>query len=160
MLHPEGREKVSRPPSPHESMPQSFLVRVWQENPQHWRGTIRHVQSQTQRGFTKLDQVVSFIGQRIPAATARAAMDQSPPITGVTLDGIWSRRPVQRLAWAAIGLAAVVLIALVVVSPNSNAPLTGAAVGGEIASEIVAFAAGLVLGAIAVYLWFLSRGRR
>jgi hypothetical protein len=42
---------------------QSFVVRMWQEDPGQWRGSIRHVQSQSHMGFTRIEQASRFIGQ-------------------------------------------------------------------------------------------------
>lgn len=42
---------------------QSFVVRMWQETPGEWRGTIRHVQTQSHLGFTQIEQAARFIGQ-------------------------------------------------------------------------------------------------
>lgn len=56
----------------------SFVVRLWQEAPGTWRGSIRHVQSETLHGFTRLDQALRFIEQKSglsqphPAQTARS----------------------------------------------------------------------------------------
>jgi hypothetical protein len=42
---------------------QSFVVRMWQEDPGKWRGSIRHVQSEAHMGFTRVEQALRFIGQ-------------------------------------------------------------------------------------------------
>ena len=42
----------------------SFVIRIWQEFPGQWRGTIRHVQSEAQKAFTTLNQAVQFIDQQ------------------------------------------------------------------------------------------------
>jgi hypothetical protein len=57
---------------------QSFMVRTWQEDPGQWRGTVRHVQSQVQLGFTQVEQVSRFIRQHTTGVEERQS-DQTPP---------------------------------------------------------------------------------
>ena len=44
----------------HPDLVASFVVRFWQEAPGCWRGTVRHVQSQAQRGVSSADEAGAF----------------------------------------------------------------------------------------------------
>lgn len=89
--------------------PQSFIVRMWQETPGAWRGTVRHVQSQAQLGFMQIDQASRFIGNHTIGVEKKHPV-QTParrPLWNVDLG--FSRRTTRMLAIA----AAIVLIAAV-----------------------------------------------
>lgn len=135
--------------APSELAPQSFVIRLWQASPQQWRGTIRHVQSGAQRGFTRLEQAVAFIEQRAEMKTAKA---RRMPFT---FDwGGLSRRQM-RLAWVTGGaLALVLLVVVLLANPQVNTPLSGAAIGAGSDWMIpLAFLVGGVVGGFAVGLW-------
>jgi len=138
--------------TPSEDKPQSFVIRLWQAGPREWRGTIRHVQSGVQRGFTQIEQTGSFIEQQIKVSTlprAPAPFDWS----GLT------RRQV-RLAGAMIGVIVFAFVALVVANVNPTMPLSGAAYGPAITlEELTAFLIGAGVGGLAVGVWFQGTRR-
>jgi hypothetical protein len=52
---------------------ESFVIRMWQEAPGEWRGTVRHVQSQVQLGFTQIEQASRFIETHTTGVKPRQA---------------------------------------------------------------------------------------
>lgn len=153
MLVQEG--KMSANPSPPDDNPQSFLIRIWRENPRVWRATVRDVRNESLRGFDRLDQALAFIQQRAAAKAARAAQPTArwhlPQ-----LDGLFSRR--LQPVWALATILVLVVIALFFMTPGSNVPLSGAAIGGAIGMDLVlAFLLGGIIGGIVVWLWLRIR---
>lgn len=103
---------------------QSFVVRMWEEDPGEWRGTVRHVQSDTQMGFTRIDQVRAFI-QRFTTGTAtRKAEKQSVPHPAIRLNPGISPRTARMLA-VAFAIIIIAAIGLVVASQGSVGQLLG-----------------------------------
>ena len=130
---------------------QSFVVRTWRESPGDWRGTVRHVQSQAQHGFTRFSQLQEFIEQNltqsgyVPAPANRGV----PRLSRVGLP----RRRFLMVASAVV----IVLVAGVVVIASVNLParaLFGSAVGQASPGEVlVALLVGLVLGSVGTAIW-------
>ena len=128
----------------------SFVVRLWQEAPGRWRGTVRHVQSQAQRGINSTAQA--------SAKTAATRRDPRRVATG---------RPAFDLGWLggrrfrlAGSMAALLVVALSIVllarTPGSDA-LMGAAVEPTAAGGLLTFLAGALVGGMAVVLWIKRR---
>ena len=93
---------------------ESFVVRMWQEDPGEWRGTVRHVQSQAQLGFTRVEQAAHFIQAHSTGVEPRAAALKAAKPAAVRFDFGASRRTTRMLAFALaiiilsiLGLAAV-----------------------------------------------------
>ncbi len=135
-----------------DELAQSFLIRLWQERPNVWRGTVRHVQGEGQKSFVRLEQAYRFIEQQIggkerkPSAAVPSAPRWAWPELG--------RRQLA-FAWAAMGLVVFVSVALVLVNGGAAGSLSGAAVGAGPGMEtLLAFLAGLVVGGVAAWLWF------
>ncbi len=142
---------------PDKDRTQSFLIRLWQERPNQWRGTIRHVQSEAQRGFVRLDQAVAFIEQRFNLRLQqpiREASEAEPARFGWNILG--QRRAL--IAWAATGLVVLLALAFVLTGPVSSRSLSGTAVGVPAEFDIgLAFLLGLVLGGLGMRIWFRFR---
>jgi len=51
---------------------------MWQEDPGEWRGTVAHVQSRAQVGFTRLEQASQFIRQHTTQLEKRKAAIAAP----------------------------------------------------------------------------------
>lgn len=132
----------------------SFVIRVWQEKPGHWRGTVRHVQSEAQRGFEKLEQVFQFIQQQ----TGMSGSNHKKPIQP---NGFKMPTPFEASRFNKPGFKIVLGFAVLIVLIASTAllggisgatPLTATATGGgeefnTLAAFVVGFlAGGLVLG--------------
>jgi hypothetical protein len=145
-------------PIPPTDTPQSFVIRMWRESPRKWRGTVRHVQSEAQRGFERLDQAFGFIEQRTfapPSPIAQKAERRSlfPP-----LDWSWLGTRRMQPVWALAGLVVLLAVTLLLVNPNANVPLAGAAIGGgDECLLLSAFVCGAVVGGVGVALWFRSQ---
>jgi hypothetical protein len=92
---------------------ESFVVRLWEETPGEWRGSIRHVQSETRRGFTRLNQVVRFIEQQTGQREERRAVPSSRPRFDFGLQ--MNRRSLTMLALAG-GILAIVLVLVLSIS--------------------------------------------
>jgi hypothetical protein len=83
-----------------EDTSQAFVLRMWQEDPGEWRGTVRHVQSQVQLGFTHVEQASRFIRQYTIGEGKRQA-EPSPKLhTSFHFDLGLSRRTARMLAVA------------------------------------------------------------
>lgn len=140
---------------------QSFVVRTWQEPCGNLRGTVRHVQSQTRRGFTRLSQAQKFIEQSL-ARPGSAPAPSTRPVTPRSLK--WAGLPRRRFLMAASALAIVAAAGMVVIaSVNVNLPAAvnlGSAVGPGLTIEVIlALFIGLVLGCLGSAVW-LRRNRR
>lgn len=139
----------------------SFVIRIWEEMPGQWRGTIRHVQSQAQQGFTMMSQALQFVEQRVSAISPEAERKQPKRAAPPTFRFDWLPRRLLQPAWAAVGVLAVLVVVLALMNPNMSVPLSGAAAGTGIAPEIVlAFLAGVMLGALSAGLWFHRSSNR
>jgi hypothetical protein len=136
---------------------QSFVVRTWQEPPGSLRGTVQHVQSQTQHGFTRLSQAQEFIEQKSAQTEPGLASPVKSAAQPARLAGLHRRRFL--LAASAVSI---VIVAGLTVIASANLPLTsilGSAVGPGLSVEvIVALCIGLVLGSLGSAIW-LRRGK-
>jgi hypothetical protein len=121
---------------------QSFVIRVWQEKPDHLRGTIQHIQSEAKRGFERFEQMQSFIEQKLPVPVRPTnqplAFSRSLPRFG------------RRTAFALITGLVVVTGALLY--GNSFAVIGASATALAVPSldSVITFLAGTVLGGITV----------
>ena len=88
---------------------ESFVVRMWQEDPGEWRGTVRHVQSQTQLGFTRVDQAARFIQEHSTGVDSHGTVKQAATTPAVKLNFGVSRRATRMLAFA----LAIILLSIV-----------------------------------------------
>jgi hypothetical protein len=116
------------------------------------------VQSQAQRGFERLDQALGFIEQRISVPPVQTVQKATRGSLLPQID--WSRLGTRRLqpVWALGGLAVLLVVTLLVVNPNANVPLSGAAIGrGDEFQMVSAFVGGAVLGGLGVALWCRSK---
>ncbi len=96
-----------------EEKSQAFVVRMWEEDPGEWRGTVRHVRSQVHLGFTRVDQVSRFIQQFTTGAEKRQSF-QTPAIRSPFQFHLGASRRTTRLL--ATALALIVLSALVMLA--------------------------------------------
>jgi hypothetical protein len=71
---------------------ESFVVRMWQEDPGEWRGTVRHVQSQVQLGFTHVEQASRFIQMHTTGVKPRLATPVAEKKPAFHLKFGWSGR--------------------------------------------------------------------
>ncbi len=142
-------------PIPPTDAPQSFVIRLWRESPRRWRGTVRHVQSEAQRGFERLDQALSFIEQRTSAPSAQIAQktERRDVLPHIDLSWLGARR--MQPVWVIAGLVVLLAVTLLLVNPEANVPLVGAAVGGGDDLKLLsAFVSGAIVGGLGVALWF------
>ena len=137
----------------------SFVIRVWQEEPGHWRGTVRHVQSEAQRGFEKLEQVFQFIQQQtgMSGSNHKKAIQPNNYKMPTLLEASRFNKPEFKIA---LGLAVlVVLIASTALlgGTSGSAPLTATATGdGEAFNTLAAFAVGFLAGGLVLGWVFRS----
>lgn len=121
---------------------QSFVVRVWQEKPDHLRGTIQHVQSETKRGFERIEQMQSFIEQHMPLFTRKTnqpfAFSRSLPRFGI------------KPAFALITVLVVVAGAMLYGNSFTPVGASATAIGVPSLDSLITFLAGTVLGGITV----------
>jgi hypothetical protein len=103
---------------------QSFVVRMWQEDPGEWRGTVRHVQSNTQLGFTRLEQVRAFIQRYTSGSSTHQAEKQSAVRPTFHLDLGMSRRTTRMIAFA-FALIIMAVVGLLAVSQGNVGQLLG-----------------------------------
>ena len=136
---------------------QSFVVRTWQEPRGNLRGTVRHVQSQAQHGFTRLSQAQEFIEQNL-AQTGNAPTPVTRSATTRLLR--WSGLPRRRLFMVASAVVIVIAAGVVVISSldRPSAPLLGSAIGQAPSQAtsfevVLALIIGLALGSLATALW-------
>ena len=140
-----------------DDSPQSFVVRTWQESPGNLRGTVRHVQSQAQRGFTRLNQVPKFIEQNLAHSTGTSSAAQpvaARPMAAHTLR--WAGLPRRKWIMAISALTIVVAAGLVVSAgvDGPALPVFGSAVGSALPVEVfLALIVGIVLGSLGTALW-------
>jgi hypothetical protein len=131
---------------------QSFVVRTWEETPGHLRGTVRHVESKDQRGFTRLSQAQDFIEQK----SAQRDEDVPSSIKPAAKPNRLARLHQRRFVLAASAISILIVASLTVIA-SANLPLTsisGAAVGSGLSGEvIVALFVGLILGSLGSALW-------
>lgn len=140
-----------------DDSPQSFVVRTWQESPGNLRGTIRHVQSQAQRGFTRLNQASKFIEQNSAHLTGKSSAARplaARPLAAHTLR--WAG--LSRRKWMmAVSALTIVVAASLVVSASIDRPalpVFGSAVGPALTVEVfLALIVGMVLGSLGTALW-------
>lgn len=136
---------------------QSFVVRTWQEPPGSLRGTVKHVQSQTQHGFTRLSQAQEFIEQKSARTEPGLASIAKPAATPARWAGLHRRRFLM-----ALSAVSIVLVAGLTVIASANLPLAsivGSAIGPGLSGEVIlALCIGLGLGSLGSALW-LRRGK-
>lgn len=137
---------------------QSFVVRTWQEPPGSLRGTVQHVQSQTQHGFTRLSQAQEFIEQKSARTESGLASIAKPAATPARWAGLLHQRRFLR----ALSAVSIVLAAGLTVIASANLPLAslvGSASGPGLSGEVIlALCIGLGLGSLGSALW-LRRGK-
>ncbi len=142
-------------PIPLGETPQSFVIRMWRESPWKWRGTVRHVQSESQRAFERLDQALGFIDERTSAQALKPIQKVDQPAGRPGLGWSWIGARRLQAVWAVAGLAVLLVITLLLVNPNANVPLRGAAVGrGDELQLLTAFVFGALIGGAGVALFF------
>lgn len=149
---------MNQPNLPPDETTHSFVLRLWQETPGQWRGTIRHVQSDSRLAFLKLDQAMRWVERYLTADQASVAPDAlSFP---AWLSAKWAARP--RFVASGLALAGgLALLALVVwLAPTPSAPLAGAAIGADSSPWLTPFLLGLVLGSGLVLLWWRVTTKR
>lgn len=137
----------------------SFVIRVWQEKPGHWRGTVRHVQSEAQRGFEKLEHVFQFVQEQTGMSGSNHKKNIQPnSIKMPTLfEASWFDKPGFKIV---LGLA--VLIVLIASTAllggiSGSVPLTATATGdGGAFNMLAAFVAGFLLGGLVLGWVFRS----
>ena len=103
---------------------ESFVVRMWQEDPGEWRGMVRHVQSEAQVGFTRVEQAARFIEAHSSGAGSPAAVRKTAAGPAVRWHFAPSRRTTRMMGFA---LAVIILsiIGLVAVAQGNVDQLLG-----------------------------------
>jgi hypothetical protein len=144
-LSPKMKQSIFDSVSQPKESPQSFVVRVWQEKPGQLRGTIRHVQTESQRGFERFDQVQQFI-QRFAAASKSRLEQPSLPN--------WLRRPRFNLAYGFIVIIFMFLGIVMLGNSYSAASASASALSVFSLNSIIFFLAGTALGGSAVAIAF------
>jgi hypothetical protein len=134
---------------------QSFIIRIWRESPRLWRGTIRHVQSDAQRGVTRLDQVSHFLEQHVDLSAPSVPAHDSKPVERLNLGtGFFPRRRLVSLWGLALAMFVLVLI-LVLAMPDMDLPLYGSTTSNSMILQVlIAFLSGMVTSAILFGMWF------
>ena len=135
---------------------QSFVVRMWLEAPGQWRGTVRSVQSQAQRGVSSVRQASAFMDEQCRAAAAAIMRERIPPRTReVHVPSLSGGHGARRLI--AAGMATTVLIVGLVSVLFMRAPdgevLLGTASSSGPPSELLPFVAGTLVGGIIMLFW-------
>ena len=140
-----------------DDSPQSFVVRTWQDPPGNLRGTIRHVQSRAQRGFTRLNQVPKFIEQNSAHLTGAPSAAQPAAARPVAAHALrWAGVPRRKWVMAVSALTIVMAAGLVVGAGVDGLalPVFGSAVGSALPVEVfLALIVGIVLGSLGTVLW-------
>ena len=134
---------------------QSFIIRIWRESPRLWRGTIRHVQSDAQRGVTRLDQVSHFLEQHVDLSAPSVPTPDSKPVERLTWGtGFFPRRRLVALWGIALVMFVLVLISALAI-PDVDLPLYGSIASNPFVLQIlIAFLSGIVTSAILFGMWF------
>ena len=101
---------------------ESFVVRMWQEDPGEWRGTVRHVQSQTQLGFTRVEQATRFIQQHSTGVETVAQMKSAAKAPAFNLS--LSHRTTRMVAFA-LAIILLSILGLAAVSQGNVVQLLG-----------------------------------
>ncbi len=155
---------MQEPILPPDDTTHSFVIRLWQEVPGQQRGTIRHVQSEARMAFTRLEQAVRWIERTTvnQAAVNQSAVEQ--PRNAVTTARTWWQRVTRyphTPAFALAGMVAVLLLVVVLTTPDMPSSLAGTAAGGAWGvNGLLPFLAGLLIGGLVVVLWVRSTPRR
>ena len=129
----------------------SFVIRIWREEPGKLRGTIRHAQTKVQGQFTRLIQAEEFIEQHLTAPLANPAQ-RSPlkPSFDLTL---FQRRSF-RLASVAVLILIFAVVVILVAGETPNTSLLGNAAGERVPIDVLlAFLAGLAIGMLGSMVW-------
>lgn len=137
-----------------EDSTQSFVLRIWEEEPGERRGSIRHVQSRSQRGFTRLSQAMEFVELHLGSLSRKRPIGraaQTFPRLGRVLR--------QRIPLVGVAAAALLCLGVIVFQPPwPAAGLMGTAAAWGADGDWVLFLAGVVLGGGAMWLWHRVRG--
>jgi len=146
---------MSKMPQPTESSTQSFIIRLWQESSGHWRGIIRHVQSNTQRGVTQLDQTVGFIQDQLNVAERAQAPGQPEHTAEQRSVFQWNWIPSRqmRLAMVSIGILVIAGVVVLFTDPGTMKNLAGAAIDSKFIEGAITFLAGVLGGAGGLAIW-------
>ncbi len=157
---------MQEPILPPDETTHSFVIRFWQELPGQWRGTIRHVQSESRMAFTRLDQAVRWI-ERLTSANQLTAV---PPRARNRAAWLWAGlqagwvrllRYQYTPVWALAGMVALLLIVVILTAPDVPGSLAGASVdSGGGSGGLLPFLVGLVIGGLLVMLWVRSTPKR
>ncbi|GEM_PF-1641149 len=157
---------MQEPMLPPDETTHSFVIRLWQEMPGQWRGTIRHVQSESRMAFTRLDQAVRWIERSIetkPPARVQPLARNAANGLRTRLRAWWTsiahyqHTPVFALA----GVLAMLIIVVLLTASDVPASLAGASVGsGGSFGGVLPFLVGLVIGGLLVVVWVRSTPRR
>ena len=135
---------------------QSFVLRVWEEDPGQRRGTIRHVQSRAQRGFTRLSQAMEFVEHNLESLSSSSARDRQPLSIDFLFSRLWPPKTRYHMAAVAAGVLALSAVCLFLLSPSGNTTLVGTAADGGNLSDWMIFLAGFLLGITVTSLWLHS----
>ncbi len=105
-----------------EDTTQSFVLRVWQDQPVEWRGSIRHVQSDAHKGFTSLEQAMRFV-ERQTRQFGRIPMGETAPAENKFNWSLASRN--RRMLLLAGGIALMAILAILLLSQYAIGPIVG-----------------------------------
>ncbi len=97
---------------------------MWQEDPGEWRGTVRHVQSQAQQGFTRIEQVSRFIQQHTIGADKRQAAQNPAPRAAFHFNLGFSRHTTRMMALA-LALIVLAVVGLLAVGQGNVSQILG-----------------------------------
>ena len=103
---------------------ESFVVRMWQEDPGEWRGMVRHVQSEAQVGFTHIEQVARFIEAHSSGAGSPAVAKKTAAVPAVRWHFAPSRRTTRIIGFA-FAVIILSIIGLVAVAQGNVIQLLG-----------------------------------
>jgi hypothetical protein len=158
-LNPTPDEPIDVPV---DEITHSFVLRLWQETPGQWRGTVRHVQGESRMAFTQLDQAMRWIAHAIHLDNPTAAQIHPQPQASRSRPR-WLRLPQLGTtpAWIAAGVLATLVLVVALTSQLGSQTLTGTAAGPtDDINGLLIFLVGLVCGGVAVALWMRSHPRR